>query len=82
MLDVDHSNGRSEADELGAEGVIDANGKSRKVCRWYAKPWEILRQVPDEAIFERRCDDMGVERGGGGALPAPEAVRGNTQDRA
>jgi transposase InsO family protein len=26
--------------------VVDAKGKSRRVYRWYATPWEILRQLP------------------------------------
>ncbi len=25
----------------------DAKGKTRKVYRWYATPWEILRQMPE-----------------------------------
>jgi transposase InsO family protein len=28
------------------EQVVDARGKSRRVYRWYATPWEILRQLP------------------------------------
>lgn len=28
------------------EQVIDAKGKIRRVYRWYATPWEILRQLP------------------------------------
>jgi transposase InsO family protein len=31
------------------EVVIDAKGKQRRVYRWYATPWEILRQLPDLA---------------------------------
>ncbi len=28
------------------EQVIDAKGKTKRVYRWYATPWEILRQLP------------------------------------
>jgi transposase InsO family protein len=28
------------------EEVINAKGKTKKVYRWYATPWEILRQLP------------------------------------
>jgi transposase InsO family protein len=28
------------------EHVVNAKGKSRRVYRWYATPWEILRQLP------------------------------------
>jgi transposase InsO family protein len=31
------------------EVVIDAKGKQRRLYRWYATPWEILRQLPDLA---------------------------------
>jgi hypothetical protein len=26
--------------------VVDAKGKEKKPYRWYATPWEILRQLP------------------------------------
>ena len=26
--------------------VVNAKGKSKRVYRWYATPWEILRQLP------------------------------------
>lgn len=29
------------------EQEVDAKGKSRRVYRWFATPWEILRQLPD-----------------------------------
>jgi transposase InsO family protein len=32
-----------------AESVVDPKGKVRKKYRWYATPWEILRQLPDLA---------------------------------
>lgn len=32
-----------------AEERINENGKRRRVYRWYATPWEILRQLPDVA---------------------------------
>ena len=28
------------------EEVANENGKTRRVYRWYATPWEILRQLP------------------------------------
>ena len=31
------------------EVISDAKGKQRRVYRWYATPWEILRQLPDLA---------------------------------
>jgi transposase InsO family protein len=31
------------------ERVISAKGKEKRVYRWYATPWEILRQLPDLA---------------------------------
>jgi transposase InsO family protein len=31
------------------ERVISAKGKGRRIYRWYATPWEILRQLPDLA---------------------------------
>ena len=33
------------------EVVTEAKGKQRRVYRWYATPWEILRQVPDLARY-------------------------------
>jgi transposase InsO family protein len=32
-----------------AECVVDRRGKQKKKYRWYATPWEILRQLPDLA---------------------------------
>lgn len=29
--------------------LTDAKGKQRRAYRWYATPWEILRQIPDLA---------------------------------
>ena len=31
------------------ELVVDTKGKEKRVYRWYATPWEILRQLPDVA---------------------------------
>ena len=31
------------------ERVINAKGKGKRIYRWYATPWEILRQLPDLA---------------------------------
>jgi len=33
------------------ELVINAKGKEKRVYRWYATPWEILRQVPNVASY-------------------------------
>jgi hypothetical protein len=35
------------------EIVITAKGKQKRVYRWYATPWEILRQLPDLAAHLR-----------------------------
>jgi transposase InsO family protein len=35
------------------EVVADAKGKQKRVYRWYATPWEILRQLPDLAAHLR-----------------------------
>jgi transposase InsO family protein len=31
------------------EVIVNAKGKQRRIYRWYATPWEILRQLPDLA---------------------------------
>jgi hypothetical protein len=31
------------------EQVVNAKGKAKRIYRWYATPWEILRQLPDLA---------------------------------
>ena len=31
------------------ELVVNSKGKAKRVYRWYATPWEILRQLPDVA---------------------------------
>ncbi len=31
------------------ETIVNAKGKERRIYRWYATPWEILRQLPDLA---------------------------------
>src|SRR6266446_9186977 len=31
------------------ETILNAKGKQRRIYRWYATPWEILRQLPDLA---------------------------------
>jgi transposase InsO family protein len=33
------------------EVVVNAKGKQKRVYRWYATPWEILRQLPDVACY-------------------------------
>ena len=43
------------------ERVTESKGKQRKVYRWYATPWEILRQVPDLARYlkpERTVEEL------------------------
>ena len=35
------------------EVVTNAKGKQRRVYRWYATPWEILRQMPAVARYLR-----------------------------
>ncbi len=36
------------------EQVVDKKGKTKVVYRWYATPWEILRQLPDLARHLKR----------------------------
>jgi len=36
------------------ELIVDAKGKQKRVYRWYATPWEILRQLPDVASHLRQ----------------------------
>jgi transposase InsO family protein len=48
------------------ETIVNAKGKQRRIYRWYATPWEILRQLPNlarhlrpelsEAELERRAN--------------------------
>lgn len=33
------------------ELIVNAKGKEKRVYRWYATPWEILRQLPDIASY-------------------------------
>jgi hypothetical protein len=35
------------------EVVTNRKGKQRRIYRWYATPWEILRQTPDMARYLR-----------------------------
>lgn len=42
------------------ETTIDAKGKERRKYRWYATPWEILRQLPGVAGFLR--SDLTVDQ--------------------
>jgi transposase InsO family protein len=37
------------------EVITNAKGKQRRVYRWYATPWEILRQLPDLARRLKPC---------------------------
>jgi hypothetical protein len=41
------------------EVVTNAKGKQRRIYRWYATPWEILRQLPDMARHLK--EDLTVE---------------------
>jgi transposase InsO family protein len=41
------------------EVVTGAKGKQRRIYRWYATPWEILRQLPDLARYMK--PEMSVE---------------------
>lgn len=41
------------------EVVTGAKGKQRRIYRWYATPWEILRQLPDLARYMK--PDLTVE---------------------
>ena len=38
---------------LDTEVTTTAKGKQKRVYRWYATPWEILRQLPGVAGFLR-----------------------------
>jgi transposase InsO family protein len=42
------------------ERVISAKGKEKMIYRWYATPWEILRQLPDLATHLK--DGVTVEK--------------------
>ena len=33
--------------------MLDGKGKQRRVYRWYATPWEILRQLPGVTSYLR-----------------------------
>src|SRR5260370_13414621 len=49
------------------EVVTSAKGKQRRVYRWYATPWEILRQLPDLARHlkpELTAETMNQKAGG------------------
>ena len=42
---------------------MTVEGQKKRVYRWYATPWEILRQLPELArISQRRCDQGDLER--------------------
>jgi hypothetical protein len=36
------------------ERVANAKGKEKRVYRWYATPWQILRQLPNLAAHLKR----------------------------
>ena len=51
-----------------AEIQTDTKGKQRRVYRWYATPWEILRQLPNLAGYLRPevpTSELGTNGGGG-----------------
>ena len=65
------------------EVVTNAKGKQRRIYRWYATPWEILRQTPDMARYLRRHDagrvgtagERGERHGSAGMQKPNKAVR-------
>ena len=54
------------------EQTIDAKGKIRRMYRWYATPWEILRQLPD--VARRLKPDVTIE-----SLNKQARAKGDTQ---
>ena len=54
------------------EQTIDAKGKISRVYRWYATPWEILRQLPD--VARRLKPDVTIE-----GLNKQARAKGDTQ---
>jgi transposase InsO family protein len=42
------------------ETTTDAKGKQRRIYRWYATPWEILRQLPD--VVRSLLPDLTVDQ--------------------
>jgi transposase InsO family protein len=45
------------------EVVTDGKGKQRRIYRWYATPWEILRQIPDmERYLQPEVTRVELER--------------------
>ena len=58
------------------EVMSDAKGKQRRVYRWYATPWEILRQLPDLARRLREgTTQAGLERQAGAESDTSAARR-------
>ncbi len=64
------------------ELVSNAKGKEKRVYRWYATPWEILRQLPDLArhlkpdiTIENWSDRREPERHGSGAEDAASQAK-------
>jgi hypothetical protein len=51
------------------EVVTNTQGKQRRIYRWYATPWEILRQTPDMARYLR----SGITRAGLERLASAES---------
>jgi len=44
------------------ELTINAKGKEKRVYRWYATPWEILRQLPDLASHLQTTTQQELEQ--------------------
>ena len=58
------------------EVVTNAKGKQRRVYRWYATPWEILRQLPDLArSLQPGTTQAGLEKLAGTESDTAAALR-------
>jgi transposase InsO family protein len=58
------------------ETVTNAKGKQRRVYRWYATPWEILRQLPDLARhLQSGTTQADLEKRAGAESDTAAAVR-------
>jgi transposase InsO family protein len=73
------------------EVVVNAKGKQRRIYRWYATPWEILRQLPDlarhlgpehcEAELERRAKAQSDTQAAGSMQSAKRKLFAGIQRR-
>ena len=56
--------------------VLDAKGRQKRVYRWYATPWEVLRQLPDLARRLREgTTQAGLEKQAGAESDSAAARR-------